>query len=159
MKYLVIYSNDKKEIFKTIIDTSALAIAEVRANLLAYKHKGSVIKVKQFELDNILLTAIKQRSASIIVATLQEACNGPFSMEHLEQLSKDYFIKYEVPKISKNSFHDSEMWYIIDNYIIAFYGSYNAYGILELKNITVYDQTDSIIIDEDINSNMLSKGA
>lgn len=159
MRYLLIYSNDKKELLKKITDTSALAIAEVQANLLAYKNKGSVIKVKLFELEDILLKAIKERSVSMIINALQEACNGTFTMEQLEPLSKEHLITYELAPVSEENIYDAEMWYIVYDYVITFNGSYNVYGTLDLKNITVYDNTDSIIMDKEIENNVIKKGA
>lgn len=159
MRYLLTYCNEYNDIFKVIKDTAALSIAEVQANLLAYKNKGSVIEVKLFELEDILLKAIKQRSVSMIIDALKEACNGAFSMEQLEDISKEYLIKYELAPISDENEYDSEMWYIIYDYIITFSGSYNAYGTLDLRNITVYDDTDSIIMDKDIEDNKIKKGA
>lgn len=159
MRYLLTYTNQSNDLIKVIKDTVALSIAEVQANLLAYKNKGSVISVKLFELEDILLRAIKERSVSIIIDALMNACNGAFSMEQLEDLSKEHLITFEEAPISKANEYDSEMWYIVNEYIIAFSGVYNQYGVLDLKNITVYDNTDSIIMDKNIENNQIKKGA
>lgn len=159
MRYLLIYTDENNDLYKVIKDTAAFAIAQVQANLLAYKHKGSVIDVKYFELEEILLKAIKQRSVSKIVNALNEACNGTFSMEQLEDLAKDHLVTYEEAPISNEDKYDSEMWYIVNDYIITFSGIYNVYGTLDLRNITVYDHTDSIIMDKDIENNEIKKGA
>lgn len=159
MRYLLIYTDKNNNLYKVIKDTAAFAIAQVQANLLAYKYKGSVIDVKYFEFEEILLTAIKHRSVSKIINALNEACNGVFTMEQLEGLAKDHLVTYEVAPISDANKYDAEMWYIVNDYIITFSGVYNVYGTLDLRNITVYDHTDSIIMDKDIECNKVKKGA
>lgn len=150
MNYLITYEDGTKDIHKRVMNSICSSLVQVKANLLAYRESGRVLEVKLYELDYFILRAIRKKDINIFLDQLTTYCKGKFTMEQLEPLAKEQCIKYEVAPISAACEYDCEMWYILNEYIVSFSGLYNQYGVLELKNITIYDSTDSVILQKNI---------
>lgn len=80
-----------------------------------------------------LLRAIETNNANWILELLISSFKT-VSLDKIRLLAKELDIKMEEPLMN------TEIWYLIDNKIISFMGESS-----QLKHITIYDHTDSIL--------------
>lgn len=100
------------------------------------------------DLEMIILKSIKEMNVDKIVEMLTHISYGILNLENLKEIANKAGIPYEEAPMSNQCIYDKEFWLIIDKYILTLSGTYDSFGILALKNITVYDRTDSIVIEK-----------
>lgn len=106
--------------------------------------------LKTISLNDELLKAINDKSIESIMNILYKLSNNDLSINNLKDIANTYSIKHEDVTIGKENKYDAELWYILDEHIISFSGSYNDCDILYLKNVTIFDKTDSIIVEKNV---------
>lgn len=148
MNHLIVYLDENKNIINEIHDSAAISLSIIHANLMAYRNNRQVLNVKMFYAKDIILKAIKEDKIDTVINTII-AYNedNKYILNKVADLAVSEGIEFEQEEYENNV----TQILILDGYIINLYGCYNAYGIIDLKSIDIFE-CNKIIMDKEIDN-------
>lgn len=149
MLYMGTFMDKKGNVFKQSFKTVCIELAHVSANLVAYRNDCKIIKVSKADLLDGIYDAVKTKSCEKVLSAIKKnSVHENTMLEELQYNVKKNGMKYEEMKLP-NGPYDFEQWVVLKKHVVTINSNYNVYGLLELKKITIYDETDSILAEKE----------
>lgn len=149
MNHLIVYLDENKNMINEIHDSAAISLSIIHANLIAYRNNRQVLNVKMFNAKELILKAIKEEKIDTVINTII-AYNedNKYILNKVADLAVNDGIIFK-----QEEFENSVIQFLeLDEYLIALYGIYNAYGIIDFKSIHVKNKNLVIIMDKEIDN-------
>ena len=148
MYYIAVFKDNDNNIFKQRIKAICIELAQISANLIAYRKDVKVMKVSKADLADKIYSAVNTLNIDKIISSIKQCSeNNETMLEELKFNIKKNGMRYDEIH-PENCEHDCEQWIILTNHIISLYSKYNTCGIRELKKVIIFDETDSIVAEK-----------